>query len=259
MKKIYLSERQPTFQAHKTLLDNPFYFENSFAIGCIFYLSPDGQLGGDTFLIQEGNSVVVSLLGDMEGHGALSRKKLTPILQDLEKMVSIASQKRFNSTKIIRLLSELDEKTGFDNPLTISLVRLSSNGVINYLNEGENELLIYKGGQLAYRSLDISHGKVGWLNLTVGSKEEIIQNVTPCKDKLMKGDKILICSDGVFEYTPDSNLKQGRLENVGRLLTLNKPLTEIVKEINRTAESELRRNSLDNPVDDYTIVGLEVL
>ena len=86
----FLTEKSERFSTNHSLLEQPFKFKNELVNGAIFYLPTDGKYGGDGFIIDENNRITVSLLEDMEGHGAAAQAKLTKVEEHLEQIVKIA-------------------------------------------------------------------------------------------------------------------------------------------------------------------------
>jgi len=105
-REIYLSDIKKNFQPHKSLLDTPIFFETSVIKGCIFYLSPSKNKGGDVFIVRSDDCLTISLLGDMTGHGGKAREKLRPIMTDLDNLaksaVSASYEKKLLVNQIIR-------------------------------------------------------------------------------------------------------------------------------------------------------------
>ena len=255
--EIYISERQKNFKIHKSLSDEPINFETSKVRGSIFYLPLGGELSGDTFIIRADDYLTVSIVEDIAGHGAKGRERLLPFIDNLERISYTASVRRFKIKDFVYEISKLDGKLDFDHLLALSFVRIMPDNIIYYLNEGENQLVICKKGRIYNPSSEISHGKIGILH-EIMSEGEIMQKVVPSKEKLSSGDKILISTDGIFDYMEDANFIPKRKEEVERIFSLPLTLTEIITKINESAENELKNKGKELPPDDYTIIGLEL-
>jgi len=190
MGKLYISDNQRNFVPHASLLSAPYPFEIKGAKGGIFYLPFEGQRGGDTFFVVEGDSLCVSLMGDMMGHGAEGREILRSYTVKLEEIANLASQKKLKQRKLATKLASLDKELGIAHMQALSLVRVS-NSEAYLLNEGENQVVISRGGEIYNPSREISHGKLGILHMTVGDDSAIRAKVIPYKLKIDEGDNCL--------------------------------------------------------------------
>jgi serine phosphatase RsbU (regulator of sigma subunit) len=259
--KLFISDMKEGFEPQKSLIDRPEFFDAGHVKGCYFYLSRHGKLGGDTFTVKADQGIAISLLGDVSGHGSQDRYKLQSYTSGLEKVTDQILSARFDEKSIIRGILSIDKRIPTDSLMAFSLVRILKDGSFYYLNGGENTIMSYKKG----RSEDLSERfwgkvpKIGAFSL-LGNEEKVLQEVSFFKDKLTEGDRILIFTDGVAEYSETrqrgkEELKQERLCEIQEQLCTGKPLDIIIQEINKSAQTQLRKLHEDL-ADDYTIIGL---
>mgnify|MGYP001584719790 FL=1 len=154
-RSIYLSDNVVGFKAHRSLEEKPIVFENHLLRGCVFYLPVGGKLGGDTFIVKEDNYLTVFLLSDMAKHGGLGRSNLGPFIKHLERMAETATSLEFKEG-LVKQIVELDKMVSDECMIALSFLRITSSGGIHYLNAGENQLILYKGGIVHNPSSEIS-------------------------------------------------------------------------------------------------------
>lgn len=251
--KIDISETKG-FKPHRTLLSPPFSFETPMIKGCVFYLAADGKLGGDSFIVKSDKYLTVSLLEDMTAHGRDGRNNLCKYVEDLEKIIDSVSLYKFNKTKFFEEIIALDKKVNSDHMIAFSLIRILPSKHISYVNIGENEMILYKNGQIQNIS-EISEGKIGMLRLRTTNEETITNWITPHRGSLTSKDRVLLCSDGVIDYSKDTEKRRKHIEN---LLASQLALEKVIKQINQSAKNELKTQNVMRPYDDYTIISIEV-
>ncbi|MBN2142223.1 SpoIIE family protein phosphatase [Candidatus Woesearchaeota archaeon] len=257
MAEIFITETQGGFKPQTSMLDAPYMFETSIVKGAVFYLPFNGDLGADTFVIRAKDSVSVSLVGDMQGHGSEDRKKILPFLHDLEHLSQLAVSSEYNIDNFVKEIISMDQKadcTSMDL-FSLSFVRVLSDGSICYLNEGENRIIIYSDGKLCDNSEELSHGKIGLLKLTMGSVNQILNVLRPYKMNLKSGDRVFLCSDGVIGFSEGSDEEQ-RLSYVHGKMAASLSLQDIIQDINKQAYSDLSRGY--SLADDYSLIGIEL-
>jgi hypothetical protein len=252
-KSINISEMK-NFRCQRSLKDNPFAFETLYVKGVIFYLSKNGAPNGDAFAIKSNDLLTVSLVEDMQGHGDSARKRLNNYVFDLEKITDSA----VNNKQYILDVLRLDEKISYTQDyLALSLVVLKNNGELECLNGGENIVIIRKNGEILLLGPESNCGKIGILDLLYGSENKYF-SVVPFKDKLYNGDRIFLCSDGVIELVTEVELSDQIKSNIMNELKKNSSLEDMIKNININNFNTLRKFDRIMPIDDYTIVCLEL-
>ncbi|HIH31733.1 TPA: SpoIIE family protein phosphatase [Candidatus Woesearchaeota archaeon] len=252
-KAINISEIR-NFNCQRSLKESPFVFETLHVKGAVFYLTKDGVLNGDAFAIKSNNLLTVSLVEDMQGHGDPARRKLNNYISDLEKITDSASNDKHYILDVLRL----DEKAGYaQDYLALSLVVLKNNGELECLNGGENIIIIRKNRDIFPLGPESNCGKIGLLDLIHGSKNKY-SSIVPYRDKLYGGDRIFLCSDGVIDLATEIDLSEQVKNNIINELKSNSSLENTIKNINVNNFEALRKFDKIMPVDDYTIVCLEL-
>ena len=103
----------------------------------------------------------------------------------------------------------------------------------------------------------ISQAKIGLWKFLKIKDPNIIKKMVPYHIKLGKGDKIFMCTDGVLDFA-EGEYSMGWIEEIKNILTLPMNLLNIVKKINVSAGTKLKKLGLKLPLDDYTIIVLEL-
>lgn len=256
MAEFYLSDFNADFVPNNSLNEIPAFFQTDYAFGYVFYLAHNNALGGDSFIIKGGDSLTVSLVEDMTGHGYDARQKIIPLMADLEKIAEVASLPNSTKKDISKVIASLDMRLNYDSLLALSLVKISKNGTISYMNEGENTLLIRKKDGL-YSMSEKSRGKVGLFKLAY-DVDIILDKLIPYDDKLSSGDRIFICTDGVVEsFLDDQHILDMKTMLFDEIRN-NPSLEDAILPINNKNYNYSLKNDNLSLLDDYTIVALEL-
>jgi serine phosphatase RsbU (regulator of sigma subunit) len=251
---VYLFDDSSDFKPQTSLLDAPFSFETAFLRVCIFYLSHDGSLGGDSFVIKSGDKLAISLLSDMTGHGAIGRNNISPHLSDLKEIVEAGYAQ--NDAELKRNLIQLDSKLNVEMPISLSFLRILRNGIIHYLNVGENMLLIKKYKTIIDKS-EYPGGKMGFYSNLFGNNINLSDVFIPKEEMLNSGDRIIMFSDGVLEYLPEAECSKKSLLSLKKVFSTSKPLENCLKNVNSFAASNIHKANVKMN-DDYTLIALEL-
>ena len=252
----HLSESSPNFTPHTTLLDKPYLFETTQVKGCVFYLSPEKGLGGDSFIVYGEDHLSVGLLADMQGHGQTGRDKWLRYPDTLEQLISEVRHSD-DDCAVITYLQKLDSILNpVENAIALTLMNYRKNGLIGYINCGENTIVFQKNdGKLktpAHTSPKLGYNKL--IQYSIDKSNQFLLKKQPIK----KHNRIFIFSDGVTDllsnHTSDDNLIMDRLKNI---LQKKESLEENMCKINEY----LHRKIFGNPRiihDDYTILAVEI-
>ncbi|MDD5178281.1 MAG: SpoIIE family protein phosphatase [Candidatus Nanoarchaeia archaeon] len=256
--EFYISERADNFKSHSSLNESPFSFETDFLKGAIFFLPSKGKFGGDTFIIYTKDCIAVSLVGDMAGHGCEGRKRLNPYLSNLDKITSEASANSFNHKAFFDELIKLDQEVDEKSLISFSLVRFLPNGEVYYLNNGENQIVFCEEGKIYNPSSKINRGKLGVWHYCPTPIEEFAKTLKIYQIKLKSKDKIFIYTDGFADYLQDFSFAQKRKKLIEKTLSFSSELENIIIKLNNSAQKDLGRIGILHPLDDYTVIGLEL-
>lgn len=160
MEPHFVTDCDDAFRSNDSLLDVPAIFSTSYVDGCIFYLPVNGSRGGDAFFVNDADTVIIALLADMMGHGEEGRAQLQPYLQPLKEMTKRAARQQ-SLDSIVGDIHVLDRQVGYQHPIALTLISISENEVLQYINEGENSIFSNKNGRVYDLSGKVRHGKVG--------------------------------------------------------------------------------------------------
>ena len=257
MDEIYISESGTNFKPQTSLLDKSYEFKSKFINGGVFFMSTEGGLGGDTFIISASSYLTISLVGDMQGHEEKTREKVKEIFDGLEKLVYVAKSSQ-NKEDIIREVLELDSRLDAerDNLLAVSFVKVISQNNICYFNHGENKLYMRRNGVVEDRSLE--HGvKIGVFKLIPPENFEK-KMITPSELELGKGDMIFMFTDGVSQYIEADDSNRTTLPFIKQSIKKSNDIYGCISDINAKAYKRLNRAGL-SLADDYTLIGLQVI
>ncbi len=254
---FYLSDRKKGFRPQSSLSEEPITFETTNSEGGVFYLPTEEVAGGDSFAIKADEYFTVSLLEDMTGHGRIGNLRMTPFISDLETLTMSASKKDFEPKEFVKKIAQLDAKLDPSSLIALSFARIQPDGTLCYLNEGENQFILYREGRIENVSREVSHGKIGLFKFVIGDTKSIVEAVSLSTLRLKKDDRLLICSDGVVDLNSMDSSEE-RIEEIENCLAYANSTQEIIKDINNAAERRLRRRGAERPDDDYTLIALQV-
>jgi len=248
---FYLSERSPEFKLQQSLLEAPFNFDTFLVKRSVFYRGLDGGLGGDTFSIRSDDSLVISLLGDVEGEGARGRECIMPLVDDLDNL--IIEEKHNKKENLTKKLIDLENKTGPGNAITLSYANLTSGGQMYCISIGENILMIKNNHRI---HLCTRRGKIGYLKYSEHDEKSLHIALTPDEKFLSGQTSILMCTDGVVDYTKN---RQDRVSQIRNTFLHAESPEECIRLLNKQAYSYLTsRLKRNKPLDDYTVMALEL-
>ena len=234
------------FKPQNSLLDEPFNFHNDYLEGCIFYLSQDGGLGGNSFILDNNDYLTIFLMGDMAGHGKTARESIKPHSSSLEEIADLAASYNFNEKIFAEKILSLDRVIDPMSMIAFTMVRVFPDGYTNFFNIGENA--VYLRNENGVRKLELQKGKLGLFKLIPHDAAFELHTI-----KLGINDMVLVGTDGVVEYTASHKVYEARHENITEVLKEDLHLYEIAKLINEDANNYLKSAGLDM-YDDYTFL-----
>jgi serine/threonine protein phosphatase PrpC len=181
---------------------------------------------------------------------ALFQKEARPVVQDITEFLSTALMAAHH--QIIRYASE---KGMLDTPRTTLVAAIAQGSTATWVHCGDSRLYVVRNGELLTRTRD--HSYLEQQNAGVIKMDRVNRNIlftclgSPTKPvfdvtgpvTLQQGDKILLCSDGLWGSVPENEI-------VAHLST--KPVAEAVPDLVETA----LRNGGEHS-DNVTVVALE--
>jgi serine/threonine protein phosphatase PrpC len=181
---------------------------------------------------------------------ALFQKEARPVVQDVTEFLSIALMAAHH--QIIRYASE---KGMLDTPRTTLVACIVQGTTATWVHCGDSRLYVVRNGELLTRTRD--HSYIEQQNAGVIKMDRVNRNIlftclgSPTKPvfdvtgpvTLQQGDKILLCSDGLWSSVPDNEI-------VGHLST--KAVADAVPDLVETA----LRNGGEHS-DNVTVIALE--
>ncbi|MBC7601968.1 MAG: serine/threonine-protein phosphatase [Ramlibacter sp.] len=182
---------------------------------------------------------------------ALYQKEARPIVNDVNEFLSIALMAAHH--QIIRYASE---KGMLDTPRTTLVAAIVQGSSATWVHCGDSRLYVARGNELLTRTRDHSYleqqSSAGAMRLDrinrnilftcLGSPTKPVFDITG-PVTLQQGDKILLCSDGLWGSLPDSDIVRDLSA---------KPVSEAVPDL---VEAALRNGGEHS--DNVTVIALE--
>jgi len=180
---------------------------------------------------------------------ALFQRQAKPLLKDVPEFLSSALLAAHH-----QILRYATDKGMLDSPRTTLVVAVLQGGKVTWVHCGDSRLYMVRGGELLTRTRDhtymelrnippgLEHINRNVLFTCLGSPTKPIYDITGPMH-LEQGDRILLCSDGLWGTLSDGEIVQ----QLGRL-----PVSQSVPEL---AEEALRRAGSSS--DNVTVVALE--
>ena len=180
---------------------------------------------------------------------ALVQRQAKPLLKDVPEFLSSALLAAHH-----QILRYATDKGMLDSPRTTLVVAVLQGGKVTWVHCGDSRLYMVRGGELLTRTRDhtymelrnippgLEHINRNVLFTCLGSPTKPIYDITGPMH-LEQGDRILLCSDGLWGTLSDGEIVQ----QLGRL-----PVSQSVPEL---VEEALRRAGSSS--DNVTVVALE--
>lgn len=180
---------------------------------------------------------------------ALFQRQAKPLLKDVPEFLSSALLAAHH-----QILRYATDKGMLDSPRTTLVVAVLQGGKVTWVHCGDSRLYMVRGGELLTRTRDhtymelrnippgLEHINRNVLFTCLGSPTKPIYDITGPMH-LEQGDRILLCSDGLWGTLSDGEIVQ----QLGRL-----PVSQSVPEL---VEEALRRAGSSS--DNVTVVALE--
>jgi len=210
------------------------------------YYSPAEFIGGDYFdVVKMGKDKYGVIIVDISGHGSSAAIVMSVISfifhSVIEKIKSPAKLMDILSSRLLQRLKAEKYATG------IFLIYDAKTGSFEYTNAGHNDPIVYnkKTGKIQ----ELTGGK----GMPIGVFEDA--KFTNGKYKLLKGDILLLQTDGVYE-TMNEKRQQFDLERVKKILQAH--AGQDPEAINKSIISEVSKFRGDKPqADDITIITMK--
>jgi serine/threonine protein phosphatase PrpC len=171
-------------------------------------------------------------------------------------LADIASRRQLDQRGIYNCITKLDNKTPIDRHFALTLTRIEPDGTARFINEGENKIYIRQSTQLQDIS-DISHGKVGYLQISPLWQTAPVESICHTVH-LSKQDRIFLCTDGVFDYEDENAEREATIHEIQNIVFCAQTPAEVIQTINENTVRRLRRHGASHPLDDYTMICMEL-
>jgi phosphoserine phosphatase RsbU/P len=217
---------------------------------------PCQEVGGDIFnLVQLDHDHWGIYMLDVSGHGVASAMMVVSITQELQPYAGHVVKDPSRSTLTRNIASPAEVLRALD--LEYPLERFNNYFTIAYL------IFNAKTGQLRYCSA--GHPKPVILRSS-GELEELVEGgtvigldgivpFTEGQNRLHRGDRLLVYTDGITEYENQGGVFFGKERLYKELLRVHdEPLDQVVKEV---IESLKRFGDHREPQDDISLLGLQ--
>lgn len=174
----------------------------------------------------------------------------------MDRLVEAGYSRKFDEAIIVQNIVGLDKKVRENELIALSFARISADGKIYYLTSGENSLIAQKKGIISdlHEERIPKIGFIKYIALRKGTPEDA--EVIIHEDCLERGDRLLICTDGVT--MPIGRLEEHlkRIRDIRCILGNSASIEEVIARINKSAYEQLVLNK-GKPSDDYTIIAIE--
>jgi serine/threonine protein phosphatase PrpC len=168
---------------------------------------------------------------------ALYQKEARPVVKDVTEFLSTSLMAAHH--QIIRYASE---RGMLDTPRTTLVAAIVQGGQATWVHCGDSRLYVVRDGELLTRTRD--HSYLEQQNAGVIRMDKINRNILVTGPvPLQQGDRILLCSDGLWSSLPDDAI-------VGHLT--HKPVADAVPDM---VEDALRKGG--EHCDNVTVIAME--